>query len=118
MVSDTRAFYKTCQMCRQSKLSNQKPYGSLNPLDILGYPWESISIDFVGPMPESSNRNGSFDSISLDICLITSMVRLVPSQTNYIAWQLGELIFEEVYKYHGLQKSIISDHDVLFMSTF
>jgi hypothetical protein len=28
------------------------------------------------------------------------------------------LIFEEVYKYHGLPKNIISDRDILFMSTF
>jgi hypothetical protein len=46
------------------------------------------------------------------------MVQLVPSRTNYTAWQLGGLIFEEVYKYHGLPKNIISDRDVLFTSTF
>ena len=31
---------------------------------------------------------------------------------------LAELVFEEVYKHHGLPKNIISDQDVLFMSTF
>jgi hypothetical protein len=35
------------------------------------------------------------------------MVQLVPSQTNYTAQQLGKLMFEEIYKYHGLLKSII-----------
>jgi Integrase zinc binding domain len=79
MVSDTKAFCETCQTCQQSKLSNQKPYGLLNPLAIPRYPWESIGIDFVGPMPESTNHNGSFDSITVVICLLTRMVQLVPS---------------------------------------
>ena len=46
------------------------------------------------------------------------MVHPIPSQTNYNAHQLAELMFEEIYKLHGLPKNIISDWDVLFMSTF
>ena len=118
MVSDTKAFCETCQTCRRSKLSNQEPYGLLNWLAIPGYPWESIGIDFVGPMPKSTNCNGSFDSITVIICLLTGMVQLVPSHINYNSRQLGKLMFEEVYKYHGLPKNIISDRDVLFTSTF
>jgi hypothetical protein len=118
MVSDTKAFCETCQTCRWSKPSNQKPYSLLNPLTIPRYSWEFICIDFVGLMPESTNHNGSFDSITVVICHLTGMVQLVPSQTNYNSRQSGEMIFEEVYKYHGLPKNIISDCDVLFTSTF
>ncbi|KAJ3499851.1 hypothetical protein NLJ89_g10053 [Agrocybe chaxingu] len=118
MVSDTQAFCETCSTCRRSKPSNQKPYGLLNPLPVPGTPWESIGVDFVGPLPESSNRNGSFDSIAVIICLLTGMVHLVPTRTNYTARQMAELMFEEVYKHHGLPKNIISDRDVLFTSVF
>jgi hypothetical protein len=118
MVSDTKSFCETCVVCKRSKPNNQKPYGLLNPLSIPSYPWESIGIDFVGPLPESSNRDGSFDSITVVICLLTAMVHLVPSRTNYNARQLAELMFEEVYKLHGLPKNIISDRDVLFTSVF
>ena len=118
MVLDMKAFCETCQTCQRSKPSNQKLYGLLNPLAIPRYPLESIGIDFVGPMPESTNRNGSYDLITVIICLLTSMVQLVLSQMNYNSRQLGELMFEEVYKYHRLPKNIISDRDVLFMSTF
>ncbi|CAA7257324.1 unnamed protein product [Cyclocybe aegerita] len=117
MVSDTQAYCETCQTCKQSKPSNQKPYGLLNPLPIPGNPWESIGMDFVGPLPESKNRNGSFDLITVVICLLTGMVHLVLSRTNYNARQLAELMFKEVYKHHGLPKNIISDRDVLFTST-
>ena len=46
------------------------------------------------------------------------MVEVIPSQTNYKAQDIAELMFEHVYKHHGLPKMIISDRDVLFTSTF
>ena len=101
-----------------SKPSNLKPYRFLNLLGIPSYPWESIGIDFVGPLPESRNRDGQYDSITVVICLLTGMVHLVPSRINYNATQLAELVFENIYKIHGLPKNIISDRDVLFTSTF
>jgi hypothetical protein len=118
ITSDTNTFCQTCGTCKRSKPSNQKPYGLLNPLPVPGVPWESIGIDFVGPLPESSNRDGTFDSITVIICLLTAMVHLVPSRINYNSKQIAELMFEEVYKLHGLPKHIISDRDVLFTSTF
>jgi hypothetical protein len=118
IASDTNTFCQTCGTCKRSKPSNQKPFGLLNPLPVPGTPWESVGIDFVGPLPESSNRDGTFDSITVIICLLTDMVHLVPSRINYNSKQIAELMFEEVYKLHGLPKHIISDRDVLFTSTF
>ena len=118
MVKDTQAFCESCVTCKRSKQSNQKLYGLLNPLPIPGNPWESISVDFVGPLPESSNRDGTFDSITVVICLLTGMVHLTPSRANYNTKQMAELMFDEVYRLHGLSKNIISDRDVLFTSTF
>ena len=118
LASDVKAYCETCHTCKTSKPSNQKPYGLLNPLSVPTYPWESIGVDFVGPLPESGNRDGFFDSITVVICLLTSMVHLIPSRINYNASQIAELMFEHVYKAHGLPKNIISDRDVLFTSTF
>ena len=109
MVSDVKAFCETCHTCKISKPNNQKPYGLLNPLEVPSYPWESIGMDFVGPLPESGNRDGMFDSITVVICLLTLMVHLIPSRTNYSASQLAELMFEHIYTLHGLPKNIISD---------
>ena len=53
MVSDVREYCETCHTCKTSKPSNQKPYSLLNLLSVPMYPWESIRIDFVGPLPES-----------------------------------------------------------------
>ena len=118
MVTDTQAFCNTCVTCKRSKPTNQKPYGLLNPLSVPDRPWESIGVDFVGPLPVSQNRDGNFDSITVVICLFSAMVHLIPSRANYNAKQVAEMMFEEVYKHHGVPRHIVSDRDSLFTSTF
>ena len=61
MVNDVKACCETCTVCKRNKPSNQKLFGLLNPLSILDQPWESIRIDFIGPLPSSENQHGAFD---------------------------------------------------------
>ena len=56
--------------------------------------------------------------ITVVICLLTAMVYLIPSWTNYNTIQLAKLMFEHIYKLHGLPQNIISNQDMLFTSTF
>ena len=118
MVSDVQKYCESCQTCKWSKLLNQKPHGLLNPLSIPSKPWEAIGINFVGPLPLLKNRDSEFDLITVVIDLLTAMVHLVPSHITYTAREVAKLVFAEVYKYHRLLKSIVSDQDVLFTSTF
>jgi len=118
MVHDVHAFCETCMTCQTSKPPNQKLYGLLNPLPVPAYPWEAIGIDFVGPLLLSNDRDGEYDLITVIIDLLTTMVHLVPSHTTYMAKQVAELIFNNVYKLHRLPKAIISDRDMLFTSGF
>lgn len=76
MVSDMKVYCEMCHICKTSKPSNQKPYGLLNPLTIPTYP---VGVDFVGPLLESGNRDGIYNSLTVMICLLTSMVHLIPS---------------------------------------
>jgi hypothetical protein len=59
-VNDTRIYCDSCQTCGRSKPGNQKLYGLLNPLTVPERPWEAIGVDFVGPLPQSKNRDGAF----------------------------------------------------------
>jgi len=118
MAKDVEVFCASCKTCQQSKPSMQKPYGLLNPLSVPANPWEAVGIDFVGPLPSAKDRNSEYDSITVIIDLLTAMVHLVPSRDNYTTKDVAELMFVEVYRHHGLPRAIISDHDVLFTSTF
>ena len=118
MTYDTKACCEICTTCKRSKPSNQKPYGLLNPLAVPLEPWESIGVDFVGLLSLSQNWDSEFDSITVVICLLTAMVEIIPSHTTYKAHDIVELMLENIYKHHGLPKTIVSDWDVLFTSTF
>lgn len=72
----------------------------------------------MGPFPESKDRNTTYNQITVIIDLLTSMVHLVPSKTTYMARNIAELIFAEVYKHHGLPKAIVSNRDLWFTSIF
>lgn len=77
-----------------------------------------MGIDFIGPLPISKNWDGEYNAITVIIDQLTLMVHLVSSRTNYTAHKVAELVFTEVYKHHGLPKSIVSNHGILFTSTF
>jgi len=118
MGPDVQAFCNSCITCQKSKPMTQKPYGLLNPLSVRSEPWGAIGVDFIGPLPESKDRNREYDLITIIIDLLTAMVHLVPSQTNYTAKDIAELMFHEVYRLHGLPRAIISGRDILFTSLF
>jgi hypothetical protein len=118
MASDVKDYCTCCQKCATSKPANQKPYGMLNPPKIPSQPWEVISIDFVGLLPESRNWDATYDSIMVVIDLLTHLVHLIPSHIMYTAKQVAEMVFVEVYEHHGLPRKIISNQDKYFTSLF
>ena len=118
MVKDVDEYCRACRTCATSKPLAGKPHGKLKTMPVPSRPWQYIGIDFVGPLPGSYNRTGEFDMICVIIDLLTSMVHLVPSRQAYRASDIAELLFDSVYKLHGLPERIISDRDSLFTSKF
>ena len=118
MAQDIMDYCKSCQMCTTSKLLTEKPHRLLKTMPVPTHPWQYIGIDFMGPLPKSTNRNGAFDMICVIIDLLMVMVHLVPTQQNYKAADMAEVIFNMVYKLHGLPERIISNRDLLFTSHF
>ncbi|QRV96035.1 Pol polyprotein/retrotransposon [Ceratobasidium sp. AG-Ba] len=118
MVKDVQDYCASCHTCAANKSSTQKPMGLLQPMPVPSYPWQSIGIDFVGPLPESETRYGKFDMIATVIDSLTRMTHLIPTRQDYTAKDVAEVIFEHVYKLHGMPERIVSDQDSLFTSTF
>ena len=68
-----------------NKPNNHQPYGLLQAIAVPTRPWQSIGIDFMGPLPESENRHGKFDMLTVIIDHLTSMVHIIPSKSTYKA---------------------------------
>ena len=96
MAQDIMDYCKSCQICATSKSLTEKPHRLLKTMPVPTHPWQYIGIDFMGPLPKSTNWNGAFDMICVIIDLLTVMVHLIPTQQNYKAADMAEVIFNTV----------------------
>jgi transposase InsO family protein len=77
-------------------------------------PWEWITIDFVGPLPESKG----YDYLMTVTDRLTKFIHLIPTTTTMTASQLASLLMGHVIVNHGMPRYITSDRDKLFTSKF
>ena len=115
MSKDIRKHVKECDACQRTKVSNQPSVGELHPLSIPQRPWQSIGMDYLGPVPVSKNGN---DMVLIAVDRLTKMAHFIPTTTKVTAKQTAELFLRHVFQYHGLPDSIVSDRDPRFTSHF
>ena len=90
------------------------PGGLLQPLPILEHKWESISMDFIMELPRVYGK----DCIFMVVDRLTKFSHFFPIARYFSATQVAELFFIEVFRLHGLPKTIISDRDSRFIGEF
>ncbi|KAL1488854.1 hypothetical protein ABEB36_014649 [Hypothenemus hampei] len=57
MRADVVRFVRSCRVCAQSKVEQKPPCGLMGNRPRISQPWQSISLDFVGPLPRSKHGN-------------------------------------------------------------
>lgn len=114
MRKDTERYVANCHTCRRTKATRHAPHGVLRPLPVPHQPWQDISIDFVTGLPTS---NG-FDSICVIVDRLTKQRHLVPCLSTINAEELASLFLSNVFRLHGLPKTIVSDRGPQFAARF
>ena len=51
MATNIEAFCRSCGKCQTNKIDMQKPQGFLHSLPIPDKLWQSVGMDFMGPLP-------------------------------------------------------------------
>ena len=115
MKSDVVDFVNRCVVCQKIKIEHQKPSRTLQPLDILEWKWESISMDFVMGLPRTS---AGYDAIWVIMDRLTKSAHFLPIRANYPLEKLAQLYIQEIVRLHGISSTIISDRDPRFISQF
>ena len=77
MATDIEAFCRSCGKCQTNKTDMLKPQGFLHSLPIPDKPWQSVGMDFMGPLPQSLGN----DYLLVIIDRLMSQVHLVPTTT-------------------------------------
>jgi transposase InsO family protein len=114
MQKDVKRYVQGCQSCQQNKVIHMKKAAPLHPLPITHGPWDEISIDIIGPLPESEGH----DAILVIVDRFSKMVRLFPTKTTLSSGELAKLYRDEIWKLHGIPQKIISDRGPQFASKF
>lgn len=101
-------------VCQQAKTSNTLPAGLLQPLLIPSQVWEDVAIDFITGLPMSFG----YTTILVVIDRLTKYAHLLPMKSDYSSRSVAEIFMQNVVKLHGMPKSIVSDRDKVFTSSF
>ncbi|GBG59716.1 hypothetical protein CBR_g54821 [Chara braunii] len=111
-----KAYIQECPTCQEVNSANHLSYGLLQPLSIPEGRWQSISIDFIGPLRPPTERG--HDAILVVVNRFTKHARFVPCRYRINAREVVDIVFDQVVRDHGLPQTIISDRDPRFTSTF
>jgi hypothetical protein len=115
MYNDVEKYVKSCDKCQRNKVINDKPTGLLQPLPVPTRPWESISLDFVTHLPITST---GMDAIMVVVDRFSKQAHFIPTTSKADAATTARLFLTNVYRLHGLPRSIVSDRDPKFTSRF
>ena len=59
MKKEVAKFVYACLTCQKSNIEHQKPLGVMQPLNIMQWKWDSISMDFMSGLPKIAKGNDS-----------------------------------------------------------
>ena len=71
-------------------------------------------MDFITSFPRTQGK----DCIFVVVDRLTKFSHFFSIATDFSASQVVELFFKEIFRLHGLPKTIVNDRDSIFMSTF
>ncbi|GKD65754.1 ty3-gypsy retrotransposon protein, partial [Tanacetum coccineum] len=114
MRRDIRDYVRSCQICQRAKTSQLHPVGLLYPLPIPNQVWEDVAMDFIIGLPNSRR----YTVIMVVIDRLSKYAHFAPLHAQFTAPQVATLFVQTVVKLHGIPRSIVSDRDKIFTSSF
>ena len=115
MRKDIHTYVEQCMICQKVKYDRGKAPGLLQPLPIPNVPWESISMDFIFGLPKSMQGNTGIWTI---VDRFSKQAHFIPVKKTIKAHHMAKLFISQIFKYHGLPTSIVSDRDFRMTSLF
>lgn len=114
MREKIKKFITACDICQRHKSEQLAPAGLLQPLPIPNQVWEDISMDFIDGLPVSESKT----TIFVVVDRLTKYAHFIPLSHPYTAVGVAEIFFENIFKLHGMPRSIVCDRDPTFTSIF
>jgi transposase InsO family protein len=113
MERDVRKYCNECDNCQRTKAPRQAKHGLLHPLELACKPWTHISTDFITYLPESEGVT----IILVVVDRFTKMAHCIPLKKKDSP-TVARAYLQNVWKYHGFPKDVVSDRDSTFTGSF
>jgi len=107
-------YISTCDLCLQTKPWRHSPVGELQLLSVPDAQWDTLSVDFVVELPESSGH----DAVMTVVNSVSKRVHFVLTHTMVTAEGAARLFLHHVWKLHSLPKRVVSDRGPQFVASF
>jgi hypothetical protein len=96
-------------------VEHKHPTWLLQPLPILEWKWETISMDFITGLCKLTKQS---DAIMVVVDKLSKAAHFIPVKPTYKSIYIANLFTKEIFILHGMPKEIISDRDTKFTSNF
>jgi hypothetical protein len=107
-------YTRTCDICLRTKIQWRRPTGELHLLPTPESRWDVISVDFVSELLDVHGH----DAIMNVVDSMGKRAHCIPTNTTITALGAASLFLRNVWKLHGLPRSIVSDHGPQFIAEF
>lgn len=111
LAQTVKDYIKSCSVCQQNKNDALNPKGLLYPLPIPNQVWEDISMDFIEGLPKSKGKTVIFVIVDR----LSKYSHFSSLKHPFSALQVANVFFTNVFKLHGLPRSIVTDRDPIFV---
>ena len=101
--------------CQKVKVEHRHLAGLLQPLTILEWKWDVVTMDFITKLPKTRLQN---DAIMVVVDKLTKATHFIPVKTNHKMANITDIYMKEIVRLHGILKAIVSNSDSKFTSNF
>jgi hypothetical protein len=108
-------FIAMCLACQKVKDEHRHPTRLLQPLPILIWKWEVVTMNFITKLPKTNKQH---DSIMVVADKLTKAAHFIPVKLSRKATNITDIYLEEITRLHGMPKTIVFDRDPKFTSNF
>ena len=108
-------FVRWCLTCQQVNAEHQRPAGLLQPIEIVEWKWEHITMGFVTHLPYTSRKH---DAVWVIADRLTKSTHFLAVRMTFTLEEFCKLYIREIVRLHGVLVSIVSDRDTRFMAQF
>jgi len=107
-------YVSTCDFCLWTKPWQYSLVGELQPLSVPDAQWDTLSVNFMVELLESSGH----DAVMTVIDSVSKRVHFVLMHTTVTVEGAARLFLHHVWKLHDLPKRVVSDRRPQFVALF